>query len=134
VSNDSLSLRPAQHMCDYICKMTTTFSCFLSATISDPSPCNASIEDTYSRRACAESLFFPSQRRLSDMYDGTEGSLSAEGEEEDQDRSLATAKYTAIPPFFSPSQGYLNFEVAIEKSDSGKHLRLPQYYTATYTL
>jgi hypothetical protein len=108
-------------------------SFFPSATDSDPSPCNASV-DSYSRRACTESLYYPSQRRLSDMYDEAEGSLSAEEEEEDQDRSLATAKYTAIPPFFSPSQGYLNFEVAIEKSDSGKHLRLPQYYTATYTL
>jgi hypothetical protein len=58
------------------------------------------------------------------MYDEMEGSLSAEEEEEEQDRSLATAKYTAIPPFFSPVQGYLNFEVAIEKSDSGELLRL----------
>jgi hypothetical protein len=50
------------------------------------------------------------------MYEEMGGSLSAEEEEEEQDRSLATAKYTAIPPFFSPVQGYLNFEVAIEKS------------------
>jgi hypothetical protein len=60
------------------------------------------------------------------MYEEMGGSLSAEEEEVEQDRSLATAKYTAIPPFFSPVQGYLNFEVAIEKSDSGELLRPSQ--------
>ena len=91
----------------------------ISATAVDPSPCNASVVDTYSRRACAESLFYPSQRRLSDRLEETEGSHLA-GEEEEQDRSLASVKYVPIPPLFSPSQGYLNFEVAIEKSDAGR--------------
>ena len=36
------------------------------------------------------------------------------------ERGLAAAKYTPILPSFSPSDGYLNFEVAVELSDSGK--------------
>ena len=35
------------------------------------------------------------------------------------DRELASLKYTPINPTFGPPQSYLNFEVAIEKSDSG---------------
>ena len=34
-------------------------------------------------------------------------------------RELASLKYTPIDPTFGPTQSYLNFEVAIEKSDSG---------------
>lgn len=34
-------------------------------------------------------------------------------------RQLASKKYTSVIPTFGPPQGYLNFEVAIEKSDSG---------------
>ena len=84
--------------------------------------------DTYSRRDCAESLFYPADRRLTELYDETEGSLSLDEWEEEQDRGLATAKYNPIAPYFSPTQGYLNFEVAIEKSDAGK----PQHLAAAH--
>ena len=35
------------------------------------------------------------------------------------ERELASSKYTPINPTFAPNDGYLNFEVAVEMSDSG---------------
>ena len=42
-------------------------------------------------------------------------------------RQLASKKYTSVIPTFGPPQGYLNFETAIEKSDSGN------YYNVFYS-
>jgi hypothetical protein len=65
------------------------------------------------------------------MYDETQDSLSPDEWEEEQDRGLATAKYTPIAPYFSPTQGYLNFEVAIEKSGKPQHLAAAHNNTHT---
>ena len=67
------------------------------------------------------------------MYDETQDSLSLDEWEEEQDRGLATAKYIPIAPYFSPTQGYLNFEVAIEKSDSGKTQHLAAAHRNNHT-
>ena len=42
-----------------------------------------------------------------------------EEEVEGERRLMPAAVYTSISPLFYPASGYLNFEVAIEKSDSG---------------
>ena len=77
-----------------------------------PSPCdNAHI--TYDREVCAQSLYYPiNSRKLLDLPRRAADVVLA-------DRELASLKYTPINPTFGPPQSYLNFEVAIEKSDSG---------------
>ena len=84
----------------------------VSATIDTPSPCDVKLA-TYSRSSCAQSLYYPiTSRKILDLpFRGTDLGLVK--------RELASLKYTPIDPTFGPTQSYLNFEVAIEKSDSG---------------
>lgn len=42
-----------------------------------------------------------------------------EEEEERKRKLIPAAGYAAVSPVFYPVSGYLNFEVAVEKSDSG---------------
>ena len=67
----------------------------------------------YDREICAQSLYYPiTSRKILDLpFGGTDLGLVK--------RELASLKYTPIDPTFGPTQSYLNFEVAIEKSDSG---------------
>ena len=84
----------------------------VSATIDTPSPCDVKLA-TYSRSSCAQSLYYPiTSRKILDLpFRGTDLGIVK--------RELASLKYTPIDPTFGPTQSYLNFEVAIEKSDSG---------------
>ena len=84
----------------------------VSATIDTPSPCDVKLA-TYSRSSCAQSLYYPRiSRKILDLpFRGTDVGIVK--------RELASLKYTPIDPTFGPTQSYLNFEVAIEKSDSG---------------
>ena len=84
----------------------------VSATIDTPSPCDVKLA-TYSRSSCAQSLYYPiTSRKILDLpFRGTDVGIVK--------RELASLKYTPINPTFGPTQSYLNFEVAIEKSDSG---------------
>ena len=77
-----------------------------------PSPCD-NTHITYDREVCAQSLYYPiNSRKLLDLPRRAADVVLA-------DRELASLKYTPINPTFGPPQSYLNFEVAIEKSDSG---------------
>ena len=77
-----------------------------------PSPCDNS-HITYDREICAQALYYPiNSRKLRDLPQRGADVVLA-------DRELASLKYTPIIPTFGPAQSYLNFEVAIEKSDSG---------------
>lgn len=87
-----------------------------TATLDTPSACDVNIS-TYQRDSCAQSLFYPSTLRRLDQYPVGDGYHV-----EHDSRRLDTKKYTAVIPTFSPSQGYLNFEIAIENSDSGDSL------------
>ena len=85
---------------------------FLTAAIDTPSPCDNTLM-AYDREICAQSLYYPIiSRKILDLpFRGTDLGLVK--------RELASLKYTPIDPTFGPTQSYLNFEVAIEKSDSG---------------
>ena len=85
---------------------------FLTAAIETPSPCDNTLM-AYDRGSCAQSLYYPiTSRKILDLpFRGTDLGLVK--------RELASLKYTPIDPTFGPTQSYLNFEVAIEKSDSG---------------
>ena len=85
---------------------------FLTASIDMPSPCDNTLM-AYDREICAQSLYYPiTSRKILDLpLRGTDLGIVK--------RELASLKYTPIDPTFGPTQSYLNFEVAIEKSDSG---------------
>ena len=84
----------------------------LTASIDMPSPCDNTLM-AYDREICAQSLYYPiTSRKILDLpFRGTDVGIVK--------RELASLKYTPIDPTFGPTQSYLNFEVAIEKSDSG---------------
>ena len=84
----------------------------MTATVDTPSPCDVKLS-SYERSSCAQSLYYPiTSRKLRDLPQRGADVVLA-------DRELASLKYTPIIPTFGPAQSYLNFEVAIEKSDSG---------------
>ena len=84
-----------------------------TATFESPSACDVNIS-TYSRESCAYSLFYPSINRRLDQHPVGDDKYN-----ELDTRQLASKKYSVVIPTFSPPQSYLNYEIAIENSDSG---------------
>ena len=84
----------------------------MTAAVDMPSPCDNTLM-AYDRESCAQSLYYPiTSRKILDLpLRGADVGIVK--------RELASLKYTPIDPTFGPTQSYLNFEVAIEKSDSG---------------